>query len=133
MGQCFKHHVIWAGATLESKPYRCSKCASQKGHESILCREVRSSVYSVICMVDAAYSVSKWGDMRGGICREVEAILHVLNLINSGALPDNKDSQNEEIEEAPIGKMTECNTDTPTEHVLPLEDAPIFKLNRFGL
>ena len=51
---------------------------------------MRSSVYSVICMVDAAYSVSKWGDMRGGICREVEAILHVLNLINSGALPDNK-------------------------------------------
>lgn len=38
----------------------------------------------------------------------------------------NADSQNGEIQEPPSGKMIECNTDTPTEHVLPLEDAVSF-------
>ena len=38
----------------------------------------------------------------------------------------NGNSQNDEIEEVPTGKMIECNTDTPTEHVLPLEDAVSF-------
>ncbi|KAL1830274.1 hypothetical protein ACET3Z_008686 [Daucus carota] len=39
----------------------------------------------------------------------------------------NEDPQDEEIEEPLTGKMTECNTDTPIEHVLPLEDAVRFR------
>ncbi|XP_063943022.1 E3 ubiquitin-protein ligase At1g63170 [Daucus carota subsp. sativus] len=39
----------------------------------------------------------------------------------------NEDPQDEEIEEPLTGKMTECNIDTPIEHVLPLEDAVRFR------
>ena len=79
-------------------------------HELIFCSA--SHRYGV------AYASCAYED--GNLLRQ----LHCLHLCHSTCLlQKNQDSQNEEIEEAPIGKMTECNTDTPTEHVLPLEDA----------
>lgn len=67
-------------------------------------------------------------EKEGGIESFLERLpKYKFQRIGASCEKQNGDSQIEEIQEPPSGKMTECNTDTPTEHVLPLEDAVSFR------
>ncbi|XP_074330763.1 E3 ubiquitin-protein ligase At1g12760-like isoform X2 [Apium graveolens] len=85
-------------------------------HIAVACIVGLAACFSLPCVLAFLYSMTNQEE-------EIEDCIQRLPKYKFQKTGVFSESQNEEIQESPCGKMIEYNTDTPNEHVLPLEDA----------